>query len=368
MATEAHDAAGAAAHGGGEAVGMPQLDITTFPNQIFWLLVTLVVIYLVLTRVALPRIGAVLAERKGTITNDLAAAEELKQKAVQAEKAYNDALAKARGEAARIVAEARASIQADLDVATAKGRRRDFGQGGGIGKAHQRDPRRRAGKRDRSGPRSGARHCRGAGWHGRCGHRHGGRRRPAERVNAMKKLILPLALTASPAMAATGPFFSLGNTNFIVLIAFLIFVGILLYAKVPAKLAGLLDARAVQIKADLDEARALREEAKTILASYERKQKEVQAQSDRIVANAREEAMAAAEQAKADLQASIARRLAAAEDQIASAEASAVREVREKAVAVAIAAAGDVLARQMTQDAAAASIDASIEQVAAKLH
>ena len=71
MATEAHGEAG-------QAVGMPQLDFSTWPNQIFWLLVTLVVIYLVLSRVALPRIGGVLAERKGTITNDLAAAEELK--------------------------------------------------------------------------------------------------------------------------------------------------------------------------------------------------------------------------------------------------------------------------------------------------
>ncbi len=73
-------------------------------------------------------------------------------------------------------------------------------------------------------------------------------------------------------MAATGPFFSLGNTNFIVLIAFLLFVGVLLYIRVPGMLTGMLDKRAVQIKADLDEARALREEAKTILASYERKQ------------------------------------------------------------------------------------------------
>ncbi len=77
MATEAAQdaAAGAAGHGGGHAVGMPQLDFSTWPNQIFWLAVTLVVIYFVLTRVALPRIGAVLAERSSTITNDLAAAE-----------------------------------------------------------------------------------------------------------------------------------------------------------------------------------------------------------------------------------------------------------------------------------------------------
>lgn len=113
MATEATAEAG-------KAVGMPQLDFSTWPNQIFWLLVTLVVIYFVLSKIALPRIGAVLADRKSTITNDLAAAEELKAKAVAAEKAYNDALANARTEAAKIVAQAKAEIQKDLDAATAK--------------------------------------------------------------------------------------------------------------------------------------------------------------------------------------------------------------------------------------------------------
>jgi F-type H+-transporting ATPase subunit b len=113
MATEAHGEAEA-------AVGMPQLDFSTWPNQIFWLLVTLVVIYFVLSKIALPRIGAVLADRKSTITNDLAAAEELKLKAVEAEKAYQDALASARTEAAKIVAAAKADIQKDLDAATAQ--------------------------------------------------------------------------------------------------------------------------------------------------------------------------------------------------------------------------------------------------------
>ena len=124
----------------------------------------------------------------------------------------------------------------------------------------------------------------------------------------------------------------------------------------------------VRTQAELDEARALREEAKTVLASYERKQKEVAEQTDRIIASAREEAMAAAAQAKADLKTAIARRLASAEDQIASAEASALRAVREQAVSLAVAAAGDVLSKQMTAEAAKASIDAAIEQVDAKLH
>jgi F-type H+-transporting ATPase subunit b len=184
----------------------------------------------------------------------------------------------------------------------------------------------------------------------------------------MKKLSLLLALLASPAMAATGPFFSLQNTNFVVLIAFIAFIGLLVYMKVPAKLTGMLDARAASIKAELDEARALREEAKSILATYERRQKEVQEQADRIVAQARDEALAAAAQAKEDLKASIARRLASATEQIASAEAGAIRQVREQAISVAVAAAGEVLSKQMTADAASASIDDAIAQVEARLH
>ncbi|SMY06215.1 F0F1 ATP synthase subunit B' [Flavimaricola marinus] len=96
--------------------GMPQLDFSTYPNQVFWLVVTLIVIYLVLSRIALPRIGAVLAERAGTITNDIGAAEELKAKADAAEAAYEKALVDARTEANRIVAETKAEIQAELDV------------------------------------------------------------------------------------------------------------------------------------------------------------------------------------------------------------------------------------------------------------
>ena len=178
-----------------------------------------------------------------------------------------------------------------------------------------------------------------------------------------------IALTmASPALAASGPFFSLTNTNFVVLIAFLLFVAVLLYLKVPSLLGGMLDKRADGIQSELDEARALREEAQTLLASYERKQKEVQEQADRIVAHAKEEAAEAAEQAKADLKVSIARRLKAAEDQIASAEQGAVKEVKDKAVTIAVAAAKDVIAQQMTAADGDKLIDAAIADVDAKLH
>lgn len=100
--------------------GMPQLDVTTFSNQIFWLVVTMVVLYYVMSRVALPRIAAVLADRRGTITSDIAAAEEYKLKAQAAEQAYHTALADARSEANRIVEAAKAEMQAKLDVELAK--------------------------------------------------------------------------------------------------------------------------------------------------------------------------------------------------------------------------------------------------------
>jgi F-type H+-transporting ATPase subunit b len=184
----------------------------------------------------------------------------------------------------------------------------------------------------------------------------------------MKQLTVFLTLLASPALAASGPFFTLRNTDFVVTLAFLLFVGVLFYFKVPSLLGGLLDKRAAGIKADLDEARALHEEAKTVLASYERKQKDVQEQADRIVETARREALAAAEQAKADLKATITRRLATAEDQIASAEAAAVRNVRDRAVNLAIAAAGDLIGKGMGTAERGKLIDAAIGDVAAKMH
>ncbi|GAB4388415.1 F0F1 ATP synthase subunit B [Albidovulum sp.] len=186
----------------------------------------------------------------------------------------------------------------------------------------------------------------------------------------MKKLsiLAPLTVAASPAFAASGPFLSLRNTDFVVTLAFLLFVGVLIYFKVPQLIGGLLDKRAAGIKADLDEARALHDEARSILASYERKQKEVEAQAERIIETAKREAMAAAEQAKEELRLSIARRIAAAEEQIASAEAAAIREVRDQAVAIAVAAAGEVIAAEMPATQKARLVDEAIKEVSAKLH
>jgi F-type H+-transporting ATPase subunit b len=102
------------------ATGMPQLDIGIFPNLIFWLVVALVALYLILTRVALPRIATVLAERNDVISNDLEQAALLKRRSEEAEAAYNAALAQARDEAHRIAAETKAAIGKDLAALMAK--------------------------------------------------------------------------------------------------------------------------------------------------------------------------------------------------------------------------------------------------------
>ncbi|MCA8879483.1 MAG: F0F1 ATP synthase subunit B [Rhodobacteraceae bacterium] len=184
----------------------------------------------------------------------------------------------------------------------------------------------------------------------------------------MKRYLPLFAFAATPAFAASGPFVSLHNTNFVVLLAFIVFIAVLVYFKVPKLLGEMLDRRSAKIQADLDEARSLREEAQKLLASYERKHKEMQAQAVRIVEAAKKEAAAAAEEAKADLQDSIARRLAGAEEQIAQAEANAIKEVRNRAVTVAVAAARQVLSEQMTKDRSGQLIDSAIDEVDAKLH
>ena len=120
MASQTPEIASACIDATGKAVGMPQLCGDWVGNQVFWLVIALIVIFFILSRIALPRIAGVLAERQGTITNDLAAAEDLKAKAAEAEKAYEQALADARAEAQKIIAATKADIKAELAEANEK--------------------------------------------------------------------------------------------------------------------------------------------------------------------------------------------------------------------------------------------------------
>ncbi len=187
----------------------------------------------------------------------------------------------------------------------------------------------------------------------------------------MMRIIATLAAAgaATPALAAGDyPFFSLYNTDMVVAISFVIFGAILWYFGVHTLITKWLDGRAEGIRSDLDEARKLREEAQALLATYERKQKEVEAQADRIVEKAKEEAAQSAREAQAELERSVARRMQSAEDQIASAEAAAIRAIRNRAASIAVAAAGDVIAGQMTADSANKLIEKSIRDVETRLH
>lgn len=188
----------------------------------------------------------------------------------------------------------------------------------------------------------------------------------------MRRILTALALTAvaGPALAAVEgkPFFSLYNTDLIILFGSLIFVGILIYFKVPAIITGMLDKRAETIRAQLEEARRLREEAQELRTAFERKKADVKEEAERIVAKARQDAENAAQQARVELEQSIARRIKAAEDQIASAEAAALRAVHNRAVAVAVAAASDVIAGGIGKPEIDRLVEESIQTVDARLH
>ena len=114
-------AASAAAEGAAtNSGGLPQMNFATFPSQIFWLVVSVVVLYWLLSNIALPRIASSLEERADAIATDLDMAEEYKRRAEEAEKAYEKALADARAKSQAIAAETRAEIQKEVDEAIAK--------------------------------------------------------------------------------------------------------------------------------------------------------------------------------------------------------------------------------------------------------
>ena len=147
------------------------------------------------------------------------------------------------------------------------------------------------------------------------------------------------------------------GATFFVGLAFLVFVGVLFYYKVPGMLTKGLDERAEKIRNDLDEARRLREEAQTLLATYERKQRDAMQEAEAMIAHAEEEAKREAVIAAEKLEESIKRREQLALEKIALAEAQAEKDVREAAVEVAVTAAGRVIAEKVTGAKADALVD-----------
>ncbi len=153
------------------------------------------------------------------------------------------------------------------------------------------------------------------------------------------------------------------DATMLVALAMLVVIGLAIWKKVPAMIGGMLDKQIAGIKAQLDQATALRAEAEAIKAEYEAKAKAAVQDAIDMKAAAVEEAKLIVSQAKADATNLIARRAQAAEDKIAAAERTAIADVRAKAAAVSAAAAAQLIATHHDSKADASLIDASISSL-----
>jgi F-type H+-transporting ATPase subunit b len=160
----------------------------------------------------------------------------------------------------------------------------------------------------------------------------------------------------------------LGDAEFWVAVAFVIFVAGLGYLGVHKMVAKSLDDRAANIKAELDEARRLKDEAAALLAQYQRKRQEAEGEAQEIIAGAKAEADRLAVEAKAKIEEFVARRTKMAETKIAQAEAQATADVRAAAADAAIAAAEKILTAETKGKLAGELIAKGIEDVRKKLN
>ena len=160
----------------------------------------------------------------------------------------------------------------------------------------------------------------------------------------------------------------LGDAEFWVAVAFVIFVAGMGYLGVHRMIAKSLDERAGRIKAELDEARKLKDEAAQLLAQYQRKRQEAEGEAQEIIAGANAEAERMAVDAKTKVEEFVARRTKLAEVKIAQAEAQAAADVRSAAAEAAVAAAAAVLSQEAKGKLATDLIAKGIEDVRKKLN
>ncbi len=174
-----------------------------------------------------------------------------------------------------------------------------------------------------------------------------------------------LAATSKAAAAAHAEPFYLG-AEFWLAIAFMLFVAAV--AKPVAKMISeALDARSAKIQGELDEAEHLREEAQTLLATYERKQRDATLEAEDILAHAEAEARRLAETAARDLTEALKRREQLALDKIAQAEAQAIDEVRDAAIDLALKTTRELIVRNLDDNRAQALIEGAIKELPQKL-
>ncbi|MGO4566613.1 F0F1 ATP synthase subunit B [Rhizobium sp. 2YAF20] len=158
------------------------------------------------------------------------------------------------------------------------------------------------------------------------------------------------------------------DQTFFAFVGLLIFLGIVVYLKVPGMMAKSLDDRADQIRNELAEAKRLREEAQHLLAEYQRKRKEAEAEAAQIVATAGREAEMLTAEAKAKTDEFVANRTALSEQKIKQAEADAIKAVRSAAVDLAIAAAETVLAKKADAKVQSDLFKTAVSDVKARLN
>jgi len=158
------------------------------------------------------------------------------------------------------------------------------------------------------------------------------------------------------------------DAEFWVAASFFIFVGILLYMGVHKKIAEALDHRRDRIKAELDEARRLREEAQALLAHYRQKQKEAEGEAAAILTGAKADAERMTLEAEAKMSEFVARRTKMAEAKIAQAESQALADVRAAAADAAVTAAERILKNTAKGNLADELLASGIEDVKNKLN
>jgi F-type H+-transporting ATPase subunit b len=158
------------------------------------------------------------------------------------------------------------------------------------------------------------------------------------------------------------------DATFWALVGLLIFIGIIVYKKVPAMVTKSLDDRAERIQRELNEARSLREEAQKLLAEYQRKREEAEVEAEGILAQAKRDAALIAEEARVKTEEFVKRREVMAEQKIAQAEADAISEVRAQAVSIAIAASTELLGKGMDAKASADLFKASLNEIKTRMN
>ena len=153
-----------------------------------------------------------------------------------------------------------------------------------------------------------------------------------------------------------------------VAVAFVLFLGILVYVGAHRRVIDGIDQRQARIKAELEEARRLREEAQALLVEYQRKRHDADREAEAIIATANAEAERLAAEGKTRLEDFVARRTKMAESKIAQAEAQALADVRSAAAEAAVAAAETILARTVKAKVAEDLIAKGIADLKGKLN